>query len=182
MAMPDQIETTRLLLRPYRWQDIDDVVAYATDETWAKYLPVPTPYTLADGQRFLASQVLLDRETQPCWAIESAGRIVGGINLRFTFEHRLGELGYAVARDVWGSGIATESAAAVVDAAFSTYPDLNRIRAIGDARNEASLRVMARLGMVREGVLRQNRVFRGDLVDEVWCGVLRSEWASRTRG
>jgi RimJ/RimL family protein N-acetyltransferase len=35
---------------------------------------------------------------------------------------------------------------------------------------------MKKLGMVREGVLRQNRVVRDEFIDEVWYGVLRSEW------
>jgi RimJ/RimL family protein N-acetyltransferase len=50
---------------------------------------------------------------------------------------------------------------------------------MADARNLASLRVMEKLGMVREGVLRQNRLVRGEFIDEVWCGVLRTEWEVR---
>jgi RimJ/RimL family protein N-acetyltransferase len=63
-----------------------------------------------------------------------------------------------------------------MNAAFMAYARLRRIRAMADARNIASLRVMAKLGMVREGVLRQNRLVRGTFIDEVWCGVLRTEW------
>jgi RimJ/RimL family protein N-acetyltransferase len=33
--------------------------------------------------------------------------------------------------------------------------------------------------MMREGQLRQNRLFRGELTDEVWCGVLRGEWEAQ---
>ena len=43
---------------------------------------------------------------------------------------------------------------------------------MADARNLGSLRVMEKLGMVREGVLRQNRLVRGEFIDEVWCGML----------
>jgi RimJ/RimL family protein N-acetyltransferase len=54
---------------------------------------------------------------------------------------------------------------------------------MADARNISSLRVMEKLGMVREGVLRQNRLVGGECIDEVWCGVLRPEWeAQRHRG
>jgi ribosomal-protein-alanine N-acetyltransferase len=72
--------------------------------------------------------------------------------------------------------LATEAARAAVDVAFSAYTDLNRMRAMADARNVASLHVMEKLGMVREGVLRQNRLVRGEFINEVWCGVLRTEW------
>jgi ribosomal-protein-alanine N-acetyltransferase len=93
--------------------------------------------------------------------------------------NRVGELGYSIARTYWGRGLATEAARAAVDAAFSGYVDLNRMRAMADARNVASLRVMEKLGMVREGVLRQNRLVRGEFINEVWCGVLRTEWAAQ---
>lgn len=176
MAMPEEITTPRLRLRPYRWQDLDDVMLYATDADWARYLPVPWPYSRRDGERFLASQVLLEAGRASCWAIEHEGRAVGGINLRYWPEHRLAELGYALARSLWGRGLTTEAARAVVRAAFDNDPQLNRVRAAADPRNIGSLRVMDKLGMTREGVLRQNRLFRGELTDEAWCGVLRSEF------
>ena len=75
--------------------------------------------------------------------------------------------------------MATEAARATMDVAFAAYADLNRMRAMADARNVASLRVMEKLGMVREGVLRQNRLVRGEFINEVWCGVLRTEWEAR---
>jgi [ribosomal protein S5]-alanine N-acetyltransferase len=63
-----------------------------------------------------------------------------------------------------------------VTAAFSAYPHLMRIRAMADARNARSHRVLEKLGMAREGLLGKNRFVRDEFVDEVWYGVLRSEW------
>ncbi|MPZ15394.1 MAG: hypothetical protein GEU73_13380 [Chloroflexi bacterium] len=45
------------------------------------------------------------------------------------------------------------------------------------ARNVQSHRVMEKLGMRREAVLRQHRVHRGERIDEVWYGLLRAEWS-----
>ncbi|HEV8718606.1 MAG TPA: GNAT family protein, partial [Candidatus Binatia bacterium] len=160
---------------PFGLQDVEAVLGYASDPEWARYLPVPQPYTKADAERFLAGQVLLDRERHPAWAIEHAGAVRGGINIRFDFDNRVGEMGYSMARSYWGRGLTTEAARAVMDTAFLAYPALNRIRAMADARNVGSLRVMEKVGMIREGVLRQNRVVRGEFIDEVWCGILRSE-------
>ncbi len=126
--------------------------------------------------KFIAGQVLRDREVDPAWAIEHAGAVIGGINLRLHVEHHLAAMGYSLARSYWGQGLTTEAARAVMEAAFAVDTSLNRIRAMADARNIGSLRVMEKLGMVREGVLRQNRLVRGELIDEVWCGVLRTEW------
>ena len=177
--LPIVIETARLRLRPIGLQDVDAVLSYAADPEWGRYLPVPQPYLREHAEQFVASQVLLDRESHAAWAIEYAGVVGGGINIRFDFANQVGELGYSLARSHWGQGLTTEAAQAVVDAAFTAYPDLRRVRAMADARNIASLRVMEKIGMIREGTLRQNRITRGESIDEVWCGILRSEWDAR---
>jgi RimJ/RimL family protein N-acetyltransferase len=89
-----------------------------------------------------------------------------------------GKCGYGIARAHWGRGFATEAMRGVLSTAFEAKPNLNRIRARSDLRNVASIRVMEKLGMTREGVLRQNRLLRGTLVDDVVYGLLRSEWQS----
>lgn len=64
----------------------------------------------------------------------------------------------------------------VVDAAFATHMDLNRLFARADVENVGSHRAMETLGMTREGVLRKNRVERGEAIDEVCYAILRDEW------
>lgn len=178
-AMPEVLETARLRLRAWELGDVDDVFSYARDEEWARYLRLlPSPYRRRHAVEFVARQILLSRVTHPTWAIVLGGTVVGGINLRLDFPNRVGELGYSLARDHWNRGYITEAGKAVVDAAFSTHPELNRLRAFTDARNAASKRVLEKLGMQREGVLRQNRIERGEAMDEAWFGMLRSEWTA----
>lgn len=178
-SLPEIIPTARLELRPWRLGDVDDVYSYAQDEEWSRYLrSLRRPYSRGDAERFIARQLLLDRATRPGWAVSLDGQVIGGINLRVKAEHRLGEMGYSIARSQWNRGFCTEAANAVVNAAFTTLPGLNRIRAMADVRNAASQRVMEKLGMLKEGVLRQNRVERGESIDEAWFGILRSEWSS----
>ena len=177
-TLPETIETARLRLRPFRFDDMDAVFEYASDEAYLRYLDIPMPYSRADAEEFLAKQALIDRRSNPSWAIEVDGRASGGLNIRFFEQHRISEIGYAVARRVWGQGLATEAARIVVATAFRTYPELSRVRAKADARNAASIRVMEKLGMTREALLRSDRAFRGELVDEVVYGLLRSEWSA----
>ena len=177
--LPELIETDRLRLRLPSLKDVEDVLAYASDADWARYLPVPQAYTRADAEKFLAGQLLQDPKKRVQWAIEHAGSAIGGINIRFDFENRVGTLGYSVARRHWGKGLATEAVDAVVDEAFTVHPDLNRIQASADERNIGSLRVMEKLGMVREGVLREDQYLRGEFRNTVWCGLLRCEWEAR---
>lgn len=176
-VLPETLETERLTLRPFELGDVGDVFAYAQDPEWSRYLRVlPRPYERQHAEQFIARQILLDRSSHPAWAITLDGTVIGGVNLRFDFEHRSAEIGYSVARSHWRKGICSEAARAVIAAAFSTHEDLIRIHARADADNVGSQRVMEKVGMVKEGVLRQSRVERGEVLDEAWYSILRSEW------
>ncbi|MBW4484430.1 MAG: GNAT family N-acetyltransferase [Tildeniella torsiva UHER 1998/13D] len=153
-----------------------DVLLYATDEEWGRFLPLPQPYGEEDARRFVATQVLLNWHEHPSWAIEHQGSVLGGINMRLFLGGRIGEIGYSISRSHWRRGFATEAARAVVNSAFHSCPDLLKLRAMADFRNQASIRVLEKIPMQREGVLRLNQLTRDQLVDEVWFGLLRSEW------
>jgi len=176
--LPEVISTPRAVLRPHRSADVDDIFEFAADPEWSRYLyALPSQaYTRADAEGFVALQAQLDWNEHPSWVIEVQGRAAGGINLRFVHEHKVGELGYGLARRLWGRGLVVEVARGVIQGAFDAYPQLARVRARTDGRNAGSLRVMEKLGMQREAVLRQDRFFRGELVDEIICGLLRDEW------
>jgi RimJ/RimL family protein N-acetyltransferase len=174
--LPEVIRTERLVLRPWSFDDIGDVFLYANDVEWSRYLRIAQRYSLEDARKFVTTQVLLNRREHPSWAIEHEARVGGGINLRLLSDLRIGLVGYSIARAVWGRGLATEAARAIVDAAFDGCPKLTCVRAMVDARNVASLRVLEKLAMRREGVLRLNRFSNDGLVDEVWCELSRSEW------
>jgi RimJ/RimL family protein N-acetyltransferase len=181
--LPEVIRTERLVLRPWSLDDTEDVCRYANDVEWSRYLRIAQPYSLEDARRFITTQILLNRHEHPSWAIEHEARVVGGINLRLLSDLRIGVLGYSIARAVWGRGLATEAARAIVGAAFEGCPKLAHVRAMVDARNLASLRVLEKIAMRREGVLRLNRLGNDGLVDEVWCEISRSEWeAERAAG
>jgi ribosomal-protein-alanine N-acetyltransferase len=181
--LPEVIRTERLVLRPWSLDDAGDVFRYANDLEWSRYLRIAQPYSLEAARKFITTQLLLNRQEHGSWAIEHEGRVVGGINLRLLSDLRIGVLGYSIARAVWGRGLATEAARGIVDTAFDGCPTLACVRAMVDARNVASLRVLEKLAMRREGVLRSNRFSNDGLVDEVWCEIARSEWeAERAAG
>ncbi len=66
-------------------------------------------------------------------------------------------IGYALARDLWVQGFMTEAASAVVDPAFQRLP-IERLDSFALAANVASTRVMEKLGMQRERLLRQRHM------------------------
>ncbi len=174
--LPETIDGGRFALRPFRIEDAEIVYSYASEAEFLRYLPIPLPYTLASARDFIAKQRALDRRVHASWALEINGGACGGVNIRFFAAHRIAEIGYAVARRFWGQGLATEASRLVIGAAFGLFQELSRVRAKADARNVASIRVMEKVGMRREGLLRSDREYRGELTDEVVYGILRSEW------
>ena len=174
------LRTPRLLLRPYRSDDVDDVLAYASDPEWNHYLGLPEPYTRRSAEEFVSSMVLADWETNPMWALVHEGRVCGGINLTTRGRDQV-ELGYSIARPLWGQGFMTEAARAVIDYGFQSM-GLARIYSFANIRNKGSWRVMEKLGMRREGLLRGNRLVHDQRVDDVLYAILREEWSAPEAG
>lgn len=176
MSTPE-ITTQRLLLRPFRSGDVADVLAYAADEEYGRFIPVPRPYSARDAEEFVA-QATGRAECDAIWAIVHEERVRGAIELDVDALNRRGDLHYALARDLWGQGLMTEAGRAVVRYAFGEL-GLQRVFARADARNIGSWRVMEKLGMLREGLLRRNRLVRGEPVDDLMYAVLREDAEAR---
>ena len=77
---PTELRTKRLLLRPWRLSDVDDVFAYASDVDWGRYLPVPQPYLRRDAEEFVARAVLASWDQEPKLAMVFEDRAVGGVD------------------------------------------------------------------------------------------------------
>jgi RimJ/RimL family protein N-acetyltransferase len=138
------LDTARLHLRRPVEQDADAIVSVAGDWEVARRLArVPHPYTDADV-RFFFSHVV---PNEPTWAIvwRETRRLVGMIGLAPAPDGRSAELGYFIARDHWGCGIATEAALAIGRVGFESFGYL-KLTSGYHADNPASGRVLAKLG------------------------------------
>ena len=174
MAEPPELSTARLLLRPFRLSDIDDVLAYASDPEWPAFYS--RPYDRGAVEYMVARAVLTSWDKEALFAIVLEDRVIGLVDLDVDPKSRSAELGYDIARDMWGQGLALEAATAVCDWGFREF-GLAKVWAWANARNRRSLRVMEKLGMTREGLHRSCEAVRGEWVDGACYSVLRSEWS-----
>ena len=85
------------------------------------------------------------------------------------------EIGWAVHPAEWGKGIAVEAARRLMEFAFVEL-HAHRIVAFCHAQNAASLRVMEKLGMQKDGHLRETRRWQGEWADETVFSILEREW------
>jgi RimJ/RimL family protein N-acetyltransferase len=174
------LETARLRLRPYRAADLDDLQRYATRPAFYRFLPIPAQ-TPATVRAFLAAQLAWQAEANVgsySFAIElkATGAAIGGVRIDLRIPaHDAGDFGYALDAEHQGRGYATEAVARVVDFGFQTLR-MHRLWATPDVENERSCRLLERLGLRREGLLRAEMNLRGQWRDTYLYAILAEEW------
>lgn len=179
---PERLETERLILRDFRLEDTEAVHAYGSDPEVTQYMPWG-PNRPEDTAAFIA-RALEQKTTWPrlelglALELKSEAQVVGAIALHLRdLRHSTMEIGYVLRRDLWGKGLVSEAARALMAMGFEQL-GLHRITAACDVRNVGSYRVMEKLGMRREGLLRQDRQLRGEWRDTLIYGLLAEEWGA----
>lgn len=169
------LTTGRLVLRPYTLADASEVQRLAgAREIAATTLQMPHPYPdgLAESWIGTHAEAWEARRTLTlAVTLREAGTLIGTVGLALVMEDRRAEMGYWIGVPWWNRGYATEAARAVLDFGFGTL-GLHRIMARHLARNPSSGRVMEKLGMTKEGVLRHHVLKWGEFEDLVVYAVL----------
>ena len=168
------------ILRPWRREDVEDVLRYANNEKIARNLRniFPYPYIRTDAETFIESCIAADETCQMLRAIEADGHAVGSIALSRGGDvyARTAELGYWLAEDYWGRGIMTQAVRQLCREGFSRW-DIQRIYAEPFAYNIASRRVLEKAGFTLEGIMRQGVFKRGQVCDSCMYALLRESLA-----
>lgn len=177
------LRTERLLLRPFRDDDVDALYAMQSraDVTRYLYWGPRTPDEARHMLERLMRMTAIDDDSSAlrlAALLPETGILIGDFSLqRVSREHNQGEIGFIVHPDHHGQGYATEAATVLLRLGFEEL-GLHRIVGRCDARNAASARLMERLGMRREAHLRENEFVKGEWCDELIYAMLASEWES----
>jgi len=175
------LETARLILRPFRTDDAGDVQRLAGDRDVAyNTMLVPHPYEDGEAERWIGTHLETYESGQGVtFAItrREDGALLGSIGLTIFEKHRSGELGYWLGKPYWNNGYTTEASRAVLQYGF-LLRNLHRIHAKHYARNPASGRVLQKIGMQPEGVLREHILKWGVFEDVAMYGILASEFSA----
>lgn len=167
-----ELTTERLLLRDLHPQDAPALLTIFSDPQTVEYTEWEPFQTLADAD-WLVNWARNAAQQQPrtvfVWGICSrdvedtdllgiATLTIGDPSLRQA------DIGYILNRSIWGRGIATEAIHAVIETGFKQL-HLHRITAGCSPVNGASVRVLEKVGMRREGCLIQNKWEKGQWRD-----------------
>jgi len=181
-SLPPILRTPRLVLRPFERSDSPDLLRVFADADVVRYWSSGAWTDIAQAEAMIADahQSYLDGGLyRYAIALADTNRLIGICNLRGHFEqNRRCELGYALGRAHWGQGYAGEALEALLDHAFHAL-DINRIEADIDPRNEASARLLEKLGFRREGYMPERWIVHGEKADTAFYGLLRRYWDER---
>jgi RimJ/RimL family protein N-acetyltransferase len=176
---PVVLTTERLMLRRWRPGDMPAMLPLiGAREVAATTLRIPHPYTPDDAEKFMQyCDGVWEKGDGARFAVllRDGERLIGGVGLVVNREHQHGELGYWIGVPFWGIGYCTEAVRALLKHGFRDL-NLNRIYATHFANNPASGRVMQKLGMKHEGIMRQHICKWGDFLDVETYGILRKDW------
>ncbi|OTA88983.1 hypothetical protein M434DRAFT_398828 [Hypoxylon sp. CO27-5] len=177
--LPTPILTTgKCIIRAFTLGDAEAMAAAANFPEISMYMRnrFPYPYTLENSKFWIDFCVKGTPMTNfGIFALD--GTFAGSIGLTpgQDIEYRTWEVGYWVAKHQWGKGIATTALKAFSEWAFKEFPELLRLEAGVFEGNNASMKVLEKVGYVREGIRRKAICKRDKVLDQVLFSLLRED-------
>jgi ribosomal-protein-alanine N-acetyltransferase len=171
---------THATLRELRTTDAPPLLAMLATEEVARFIS-PPPTTVDGFERFIA---WTHRERAAgryiCFAVVPAGfeAAVGIFQIRqLDPSFDTAEWGFAIGSPFWGTGLFADSARLAVDFAFDVV-GIRRLEARAATANGRGNGALAKIGAVREAVLRKSFLRRGEYLDQVLWSIVRDDWRS----
>ena len=188
--MPDEgfteLAGPRVALRRFHPDDVAKFVAYRSSEQVARFQSWDAPYPREEGERFIREIAKQHPDTAGEWfqfavALRSTRQLIGDCAaMPHADDPRQCDIGFTISTEHQGHGYATEAVRLLLAYLF-TARGKHRITAYCDSRNAASIALLERLAMWREGHLRESTWAKGEWTDDLVYALLHDEWQSRSR-
>ncbi len=176
--MPE-LETERLKFRAIKKSDFNDIYEYSSNPQTSQFLLWSPHESLEYTKKFI--DIILAKYKfgeYHDWAIilKENKKMIGTCGFtRIDEQNGTAEIGYVINPQYWGAGIATEAAKKVLQFAFEEM-NINRVEARFLFGNEASLKVMNKIGMKFEGYIRESLFVKGKYRTVGVSSILKREY------
>ncbi|MBN3552874.1 GNAT family N-acetyltransferase [Fictibacillus nanhaiensis] len=177
------LQKDRIRFREMLVEDWKAVHRYASQDIVSQYQPWGP--NQEDDSIAYVNEVINDANRNPrkryAFAIveKQANLLIGAGELQITsLTNRVGEIGYVFHPDYWGKGFATEAGQLLLKFGFDDL-QLHRIFATCDPRNKASEKVLKKLDMKLEGVIRESILLKDGWRDSLLFSMLEHEWTDK---
>ncbi|MBD8618545.1 GNAT family N-acetyltransferase [Sphingomonas sp. CFBP 13728] len=173
------LKTRRLRLRPLVEGDAPALHPMLADAELMAYSADGPLGSVDDVRTYLAEEAAPGN--QRTWAITRTGddRAIGWVSGSEADGAGVTEIGFILAREAWGRGIAREAVSAVIDRLFAE--GRSRVFADADTENTASITLLERLGFRRERLLRDEWETHLGLRDSLIYGLCADSWQAAGR-
>lgn len=177
--MENTIATKRLLLQPMNKKDIDFIVILEGRVESYQYDLDDAPTYEEVNKRckwFMDSVEALPKEGAIRWIVRLENQEIGEVHFicNWSKTHEW-EIGYKFLKEYWGNGYASEAVTAVIHYVFMNF-EVNRIVAFLNSQNTRSESLCERVGMLKDGCLREGRLIHGVYQDEYVYSILKREY------
>ena len=173
-----EMTTERLRLRFFTEQDANEVQKLCNNfNIYKTTLYIPHPYTVEDALNWMQNHRKNFEENKGYeFAItnKETGELLGAIGLSHNERHKQGELAYWVGEPFWNNGYGTEAAKAMLQFAFEVK-GMHKVFARFFSSNPASGKIMEKIGMVEEGLLKEHVLKDGRFEDLYVYGILNTQ-------
>ncbi len=172
-----KLKTNRLIIRDYIALDLDIIHKLVKDRDIYKFQHWG-PNTYEDSKNYIEMCLSGQKENprksfELCITDKETHEVLGAIGIRIqSIQNKKADLGYWLKRDLWGKGLITEATKEIIRFGFDDL-GMQRIYATADPRNLASLKVLQKSGMVKEGILKSDMIVRGETRDSVLMAILK---------
>ncbi|NIK76441.1 RimJ/RimL family protein N-acetyltransferase [Paenibacillus castaneae] len=169
------ITTKRLLLRLFQTSDASEVTRLCDNyNIYKNTLYLPYPYSIEDALPWIENHLdnfNNNRSFEFAITDKATGNLYGAIALTNNQKFNNGEIAYWIGEEYWGSGYATEAGEAILEFAF-LEKQYHKVYARHFMSNPASGRVIKKIGMVQEGILRDHVMKENQYVDLIYYGII----------
>lgn len=178
-------ETERLVLRQINSSDLHDLFSYCSNPNVARFVTWEPHQSIQDTKKLIAyaESSYAKGMPEPMGIVlknDPQKRVIGTVGLiAVSPKNRTFELAYALDEQHWGKGYIVEAANVLIDFAFKHYA-INRLQCRCKEENLQSSRVMEKLGMQYEGLLRASMFNKNITSHMKMYSILKSEFQLST--
>ena len=173
------IETTRLVLRRLELTDAEMMFRnWTSDEKVTHFLRWDAHKSIDETKNMIVQWIQnYEHDSTYYWGMYlKDDEIIGSMGITIISEYDIkGELGYKLGSRWWNQGYSSEAARAVIDYMFR-HTDIERMDSFCAVENCASRKVMEKIGMHHEGLLRHYYKTRDGFHDCTLYAIIRNEW------
>lgn len=162
-----RLHTERLVLRRARPDDLEAFFSILSDPGAMRYWSSAPHQSREQTREWLEAMMAEGPPVSDDFVVELDGRAIGKAGC-----WRVPEIGYILHPDFWGRGFAAEAVGAAIAHVFATH-DIPAIKADVDPRNEASLKLLARLGFAETSRAAATWEVGGEICDSVYLALAR---------